>query len=110
MNVDDANGGNPLDSDYNRLMLQVFDKEEIKHRQKLQLFGNMRLIVELYIHGQIPEAIIITCMSTLLEDLDNDQSVEILTQMLQKIAEFVTDRYKQDKEAEKSGLSPEKKA
>ncbi len=86
MNGEDPNGGNPLDSDFNRQMLYVFDKEEIKHRQKLQLFGNMRLIVELYLHGVIPEAIIITCMSALLDDLDTDQSVELLCQTMQKIA------------------------
>jgi hypothetical protein len=62
MSLEDGNSGNPLDSDFNKQMLYVFDKEEIKHRQKLQLFGNMRLIVELYLHGQIPEGIIITCM------------------------------------------------
>ncbi len=32
MNAEDPNGGNPLDSDFNRQMLYVFDKEEIKHR------------------------------------------------------------------------------
>jgi hypothetical protein len=51
MSLEDGNSGNPLDSDFNKQMLYVFDKEEIKHRQKLQLFGNMRLIVELYLHG-----------------------------------------------------------
>lgn len=82
LNLDEAAGdaktGNPLDNDFNKQMLYVFDKEEIKHRQKLQLFGNMRLIVELYLHNQIPEGIIITCITSLMEDIDNDQSVEIL--------------------------------
>ncbi len=92
MNEEGTNG-NPLDSDFNKQMLYVFDKEEIKHRLKLQLFGNMRLIVELYLHGQIPEGIIITCMQALMEDMDNDQSVEILCQMLHKITEHVVERY-----------------
>ncbi len=66
----------------------------------------MRLIVELYLHGVIPEAIIITCMSALLEDLDTDQSVELLCQTLQKIAQYVTDRYRQEKD---ENSSPDKK-
>ncbi len=90
-------------------MLYVFDKEEIKHRQKLQLFGNMRLIVELYLHGQIPEGIIMTCMQALLEDMDHDQSVEILCQMLGKIAGHVVARHYQEKEIDSSNSSPEKK-
>lgn len=32
-------------------MLYVFDESDIRHRQKLQLFGNMQLIVELFLHG-----------------------------------------------------------
>ena len=58
-------------------MLFIFDADEIKHRQKLQLFGNMRLIVELHLHNQIPEGIIITCINSLLDDI-MDQSCEIL--------------------------------
>jgi len=37
-------------SDYNKQMLFMFDESEIKFRQKQQMFGNMRLIVELYKH------------------------------------------------------------
>lgn len=59
-------------------MLFVFDEGEIRHRQKLQLFGNMQLVVELYLHNQIPEGIIITCVASLMDDIGNDQSVEIL--------------------------------
>ena len=63
----------------------VFSAEELRHRLKLQLFGNMRLIAELYVHNQIPEDIIITCITSLLDEV-NDQSIEILCQMLPKIA------------------------
>jgi hypothetical protein len=37
-------------TDFNKSMLYVFDESEIKFRQKQQMFGNMRLIVELYKH------------------------------------------------------------
>jgi hypothetical protein len=50
-------------------MLYVFDPEEIKFREKLQLYGNMKLIVELYRHGCIPEEIIITCIESLFDDI-----------------------------------------
>ena len=73
------------EGDFNKQMLYVFDKDEIKFRMKQQLFGNMKLIVELWLHHQIPEGIILTCITSLLEDI-NDQSVEILCNMLTKIS------------------------
>lgn len=51
----------------------------------------MSLLVELYIHSQIPENIIKTCLESLLEDV-HDQSAEILCQMMQKIAANVVKR------------------
>jgi len=69
-------------------MLFVYDKQEIEHRQKKILHGNMKLIVELFINHQIPEGIIQTCLESLFEDI-NDQSVEILCQMLDKLIKFI---------------------
>lgn len=37
------------EEDFNKQMLFVFDSEEIKYRKKLQQFGNMSLLVELYV-------------------------------------------------------------
>ena len=65
------------EEDFNKPMLYVFDNDEIKFRKNLQLFGNMRLIVELYVNNQLPEGIIVTCISSLLSDI-TDKSVEIL--------------------------------
>ncbi|CDW76846.1 eukaryotic translation initiation factor 4 gamma [Stylonychia lemnae] len=90
------------ESDFNKQMLYVFDEGEIKHRQRLQLFGNMQLIVELYLHNQIPEVIILTCIQSLLEDIQTDQSVEILCQMLHKLSSFVVKRAVLEKEQEKA--------
>ena len=73
------------ESEFSKQMQFVFSAEELRHRLKLQLFGNMRLIAELYVHNQIPEDIIITCITSLLDEV-NDQSIEILCQMLPKIA------------------------
>jgi hypothetical protein len=88
-------------------MLFVFDSEEIKHRQKLQQFGNMSLLVELYVQGHIPEKIIEMCVQTLLEDL-NDQRTEILCQMLHKIASHVVKRAQQEL-TQGNSSSPDKK-
>jgi len=35
-------------NEFNKQMMHVFDKSEIKHRMREQMFGNMHLIVELY--------------------------------------------------------------
>ena len=66
-----------MEEDFNKQMLFVYDTAEIKHRQRLQLFGNMSLLVELFIQNQIQESIIKACIESLLDDI-NDQSVEIL--------------------------------
>ena len=47
-------------------MLFVFDADEIKHRKKEQMHGNMQLIVELYKHGQIGSKIIYNCIEDLM--------------------------------------------
>lgn len=75
----------------------VFSAEELRYRTKLQLFGNMRLIVELYVYNQIPEDIIVTCITSLLEEV-NDQSIEILSQTIAKIATHVVKRAIRERE------------
>ena len=55
------------------------------------MFGNMSVLVELFIQNQIQESIIKTCIESLLEDV-NDQPVEILCQMLHKIAPHLIKR------------------
>lgn len=51
----------------------------------------MKLIVELYTHGQIPEGIILTCINSLFDEVI-DQNLEILCQMMEKIASHVVKR------------------
>lgn len=87
---------NTLEHDFNKQMLYVFDEQEIKYRQKLQLYGNMKLIVELYTHNQIPEVVIVTCIDSLLEEII-DQNVEILCQMLPKLTSHVIHKLNQEK-------------
>ncbi len=41
--------GAQLSEDFNKQTLLLIDHQEIKHRQRLQLFGNMSLLVELFI-------------------------------------------------------------
>lgn len=64
-------------ADFNKQMLHVFDKSEIKHRMKEQMFGNMHLIVELYKYHQIKSNIITMCIDDMFEEI-NGQNVEIL--------------------------------
>lgn len=73
--------------EFNKQMLHVFDQSEIKFRLKEQMFGNMHLIVELYKHGQIKSNIITMCIDDMFVEI-NSQNVEILCQMLNKLANF----------------------
>jgi len=76
-----------ISSDFNKQMLHVFDKSEIKFRMKEQMFGNMHLIVELYKYHQIKCNIITMCIDDMFEEI-NCQNVEILCQMLKKLASY----------------------
>lgn len=99
----DSNGGaQPVqEEDFNKQMLYIFDTEEIKFRLRLQLFGNMSLLVELFIQKQIPDSIIKTCIDSLIDDIDNDQSTEILCQMLHKICQHTVQRAIRESQATK---------
>ena len=59
------------EEDFNKQMLFVFDSEEIKHRRNLQQFGNMSLLVELYVQNHISEKVIEISIDTLREDLND---------------------------------------
>lgn len=66
------------------------------------MFGNMALIVELYKYDLIKADIIITCINELYEEI-NDQNIEIVTQMLKKLATHVV---KQSRKARESASQP----
>jgi len=70
-------------------MLFVFDETELEHRQKLQMLGNMQLIVELFKHEQISSVILNSTIDGLMQDI-NDQNLEILCKMVLKLAESST--------------------
>ena len=74
-------------SEFNKTMLHVYDSTEIDFRLKEQMFGNMHLIVELYKYHQIKSNILTMCIDDMFEEI-NCQNVEILCQMLNKLANF----------------------
>lgn len=69
-------------------MQLVYDKEELIYRQKLQMYGNMKLLAELYTHNCLNEGILNTCIDSLFDEI-NDQNVEILCHMITKITGYV---------------------
>ena len=85
--LDDSQQTNEAQADFNKQMLHVYDQTEIKARLKDQMFGNMHLIVELYKYHQIKSNIITMCIDDMFEEI-NGQNVEILCQMLMKLAKF----------------------
>jgi len=52
-------------------MMYLYDEEELKERQKEQMYGNMYLITELYIANQLNGAIIKTCLDDLQQEINN---------------------------------------
>ena len=55
------------------------------------MFGNMKLIVELYINRCITESIILECIAQLFQET-NDLNVEIIAQMIEKLGNHIVSR------------------
>jgi len=86
-------------------MLFVFDETELEHRQKLQMLGNMQLIVELFKHEQISSVILNSTIDGLMQDI-NDQNLEILCKMVLKLAEFLYKKAKTESALIAAGHKP----
>ena len=58
-----------LSQDFNKPMMFVFDQDELKMRQQDQMFGNMKLIVELFKLEMVSGNIVKTCLDELFQEL-----------------------------------------
>ena len=65
------------DEDINEATLRVFDEQEIRHIAKIKIFGNIKLIGELFCLGQISDKIIQECIEYLRREI-TDQNIEIM--------------------------------
>ena len=70
-----------LQQDFNKQMLFVFDQDELKRKQQDQMYGNMRLIVELFILDMVNGNIVKTCLDELFQELST-RNIEVLCSML----------------------------
>ena len=64
--------------------MYLYDDEELKERKKEQMYGNMYLITELFTFKQLNGNIIKTCLEDLQQE-QNDQNIEILCYMINKL-------------------------
>ena len=74
------------EEEFSKPMMYLFDDEELKERKKEQMYGNMYLITELYVAKQLTGNIIKTCLDDLQQEI-NDQNVEIMCYMVNKLME-----------------------
>lgn len=89
---------NSLKDDFSSLTMQLYDESELRQRQKEQMQGNMHLIVELFKNNLIKSNILINCFDELQQERSN-QNVDILTQMMMKLSEFMIAKSKADRQA-----------
>eukprot|EP00824_Muranothrix_gubernata_P022621 TRINITY_DN553_c0_g1_i1.p1 TRINITY_DN553_c0_g1~~TRINITY_DN553_c0_g1_i1.p1 ORF type:complete len:766 (+),score=198.79 TRINITY_DN553_c0_g1_i1:82-2379(+) len=81
------------DSDeYMRYMPKDMDADEKRYKKRQRIFGNMKLIGELYIRGALPDAVVITCINTLFTEV-NEEKVENLCHLLKKIGKSLYEYY-----------------
>ena len=72
------------EEEFSKTIMYLYDDDELKERKKDQMYGNMYLITELHIAGQLNGNIIKTCLEDLQQEI-NDQNIEIITYMLNKL-------------------------
>ena len=65
-------------------MMMLFDDNELRERKREQMYGNMYLITELYTANLLNGNIIKTCLDDLQQEI-NDQNIEIMVYMAQKL-------------------------
>jgi|TARA_B110000285_G_C15113237_1_gene612436 hypothetical protein len=65
--ADEVNAANEKEEeeDRSKLMMHLYDDQEMLHRKKEQMYGNMYLITELFIAKQLNGNIIKTCLDDL---------------------------------------------
>lgn len=72
------------DEDFSETNYKVFDEIEMIYFGKVKMFGNIKLIGELFCLGQISDKIIQECIVYLFREI-NDNNIEILSQLIEKI-------------------------
>lgn len=76
--------GEDDDGGFSKPMMYLFDDNELQERKREQMYGNMYLITELYVAKQLNGNIIKTCLDDLFQEI-NDQNIEILSYMINKL-------------------------
>ena len=84
------------EDDFSKGTILVFDEEEINHRKKMRVFGNIKLLGELFTRGHVSENVILECLEFLNSEI-SDESVDQIMFFLERIIKFVLFSRKQKK-------------
>lgn len=76
-----------LQEEFNKQMVFAYGEEELMQRQREQMHGNMRFLVELFKLKLVRGVLIRDCLEDLFQEL-NDCNVEVLCNMLDTLTEF----------------------
>ena len=76
-----------LKEDYTNTMVFAYGEEELMQRQREQMHGNMRFLVELFKLKLVRGVLIRDCLEDLFQEL-NDGNVEVLCNMLDTLTKF----------------------
>lgn len=60
------------EEDFSKLSLAVYDETEIQYRKKLWVFGNIKLIGELFTRGYVKDDIVQKCFEILTENMEEN--------------------------------------
>jgi hypothetical protein len=53
------------EEDFSKVSIQIYDESEIEYRKKIRVFGNIKLIGELYTRGFVMDKIVKECFDIL---------------------------------------------
>ena len=89
-------------------MMFAYGEEELMQRQREQMHGNMRFLVELFKLKLVRGVLIRDCLEDLFQEL-NDCNVEVLCNMLDTLTEFCVNQSRERRVQEAENAKNQKK-
>jgi len=80
------------EEDFSKLSLAVYDETEIQYWKKIWVFGNIKLIGELFTWGYVKDDIALKCFEILTENMEenvDEDWIESLCFLIERVFKFI---------------------
>ena len=92
-----------LAEEFNKTMVFAYGESELLQRQRDQMHGNMRFLVELFKLSLVKSTVIKMCLEDLFQEL-NVYNLEVLCNMLDKLTQHFVNQSREERQQETEKL------